>query len=383
MSIRELEKINSRGMENLQRKQSREINQLADAHEMVKVDIKKSNDSEIVELQNENMRHVASENEKKEKVLEQMKNHLDQTRKMTDSQIKDLKDNSLKTKKDESEKLSIDRQRIKSENDLYLEDLGNRLTNEHKKVVGDSRDQMRLLKDSHGQEISSTEDHFQDKIRTQTSNFTQRFQTDERNQKKIKDDQDKQFKTERMSTNVRQQQDMGKLTETHNKHLEVRDKEFRRGIKDQDVVFEKKYSETLQTRNEDLKRLDDLNTKVLTKMKSDLKETLETSVKRSDDPFYRFTQLNPTLKQFEDRVEISVAIPDHAKTDVQLTIHDKEAIINFDRRYDDSRKEEGTTSKLHKVESFTSRLMTNIHLDPKSVKSKYENGVMTYSIKQS
>ena len=51
-------------MENLQRKQSREINQLADAHEMVKVDIKKSNDSEIVELQNENMRHVASENEK-------------------------------------------------------------------------------------------------------------------------------------------------------------------------------------------------------------------------------------------------------------------------------------------------------------------------------
>ena len=383
MSIRELEKINSRRMENLQRKQSREINQLADAHEMVKVDIKKSNDSEIVELQNENMRHVASENEKKEKVLEQMKNHLDQTRKMTDSQIKDLKDNSLKTKKDESEKLSIDRQRIKSENDLYLEDLGNRLTNEHKKVVGDSRDQMRLLKDSHGQEISSTEDHFQDKIRTQTSNFTQRFQTDERNQKKIKDDQDKQFKTERMNTNVRQQQDMGKLTETHNKHLEVRDKEFRRGIKEQDVVFEKKYSDSLQTKNEDMKRLYDLNTKVLTKMKSDLKETLETSVKRSDDPFYRFTQLNPTLKQFEDRVEISVAIPDHAKTDIQLTINDKEAIINFDRRYDDSRKEAGTSSKLHKVESFTSRLMTNIHLDSKSVKSKYEDGVMTYSIKQS
>ena len=48
MSIRELEKINSRRMENLQRKQSREINQLADAHEMVKVDIKKSNDREIV-----------------------------------------------------------------------------------------------------------------------------------------------------------------------------------------------------------------------------------------------------------------------------------------------------------------------------------------------
>jgi HSP20 family molecular chaperone IbpA len=117
-------------------------------------------------------------------------------------------------------------------------------------------------------------------------------------------------------------------------------------------------------------------------MKTDLKETLETSVKRSDDPFYKFTQLDPTLKQFEDRVEVSVKIPDHAKTDVQLTIHGKEAIINFNRRYDDSRKENGSTNKLHKVESFTSRLMTNHHLDPKSVKSQYVDGVMTYIIKR-
>ncbi len=382
MSIRELEKVNARQMETLQRKQARETARLAEGHENVKAELKKSYANELVDVQHENMRHLASENEKKEKVLEQMRTHLDQTRKMTDTQIKDLKDNSAKIKNAEAEKLSVNRERIKSENDLYLEDMGYRFNNEHKKIVNDNQNQLKVIKDAKHEEISETEKHLQNKIDTQTATFGERFRADGNIQKKIKEDQDKQFKNERMATNVRQQQEMGKLTNTHTQVVEVRDKEFRKDLKGQDLMFEQKYAEHLKIKNDDIKKLDELNTKVLTKMKTDLKETLETSVKRSDDPFYKFTQLDPILKQFEDRVEVSVKIPDHAKTDVQLTIHDKEAIINFNRRYDDSRKDNGSTNKLHKVESFTTRLMTNHHLDPKSVKSQYADGVMTYVIKR-
>lgn len=380
MSIRDLEKLNSRQMETLQRKQSREIARITEGQELLKGELKKANAEELVDLQNENTRHLASENDKKEKVLEQMKVHLDQTSKMTDKQIKDLKDNAVKVKQVEREKLGVERERVKSENDLSLEDLGYRFTKEHKKIVNENQDQMRVLKEAKGQEISLAEGQFQDKINLQTNTFTERFQTDGKNQKMAKDVQDKQFKTERVNTNIRQQQEMGKLSTGHTKVIEDRDIAFRKGIKEQDLVFEKKYNETLKNRNENLKSLDELNTKVLTKMKTDLKETLETSVKRSDDPFYRFTQLDPKLKQFEDRVEIAVQIPDHAKTDVQLTIHGKEAIINFNRRYDDVRKDNGMDNKLHKVESFTTRLLTNHHLDPKSVKSEYKDGVMNYVI---
>jgi HSP20 family molecular chaperone IbpA len=175
---------------------------------------------------------------------------------------------------------------------------------------------------------------------------------------------------------------MDKLIKTHNTHLETRDKTFRKGIKEQDLVFERKYGESLQVKNDDLKRLEDLNKTVLSKMKGDLKTKLEATVNRSDDPFYQFIELKPTLKEYEDRVEIKVEIPEHAKTDVQLTLHGKEAIINFNRRYDDTRKEAGTSQSLHKVESFSTRLMTSHHLDQKSVKASYADGVMTYVVKR-
>ncbi|MBA2404886.1 MAG: hypothetical protein H0V66_08965, partial [Bdellovibrionales bacterium] len=231
-------------------------------------------------------------------------------------------------------------------------------------------------------ELYETEKGLQDKIDHQTTAFTERFQSEGKLQKKMKDDLDKQFKTERMGTNVRQQQEIGKMTNTHTQALEVRDTEFRKGLKEQDLRFEKKFGENLELRNKDLKSLEELNTKVLSKMKTDLKETLETSVNRSDDPFYKFTELNPKLKQFEDRVEISVPIPEHAKADVLLTMHGKEAILNFNRRYDDARNENGVHNKLHKVESFTSRVMTGHHLNPKDVKQSYDDGVMTYVIKK-
>jgi HSP20 family molecular chaperone IbpA len=383
MSIRDVEKLNSLQMDRLQRKHSRETAHIEEGHDNLKTEVKKENANQLVDIQHENMRQVASENEKKEKVLEQMKQQLDQTRKMTDTQIKELKDNSSKIKQSEHEKLSVERDRVKSEHDLYLEDMGYKFNKEYKKINNESQVQVKDLKEQKVHELSQTEFELQNKIDNQTVSLNDRYQTDSKNYKKIKDTQDTQYKNERMNTNVRQQQELAKVTETHNKTLEVRDDKFRKGIKDQDVVFEAKYVETLKAKNEDLKNLDDLNNKVLSKMKDDLKETLVTSVKKSDDPFYRFTEMKPKLTQFEDRVEITVDVPDHSKEDLLLTINGKEAIINFNRRYDDTRKEAGVTNKLHKVESFSTRLATQHHLDPKSVKSTYENGVMTYKIQKS
>lgn len=382
MSIKDVEKINSRQMEILSKKNSRELARISEGHEKLKSEIKSANADELVDIRHENLRYIAGENEKKEKILEQMRTQLDQTAKMTEGQIKDLKENTHRVQKTESEKASAARDKVKAENELYLEDLGYRLAKEQKTIVNDHQTQLNSINDMKGKEISTTQGHYQSTLNKQKNDFTQRFQTDESNNKKIKENQDGQFKKERMSTHLRQEQEKEKLVTSHNKILENRDTTYRKGIKEQDLFFEKKYAESLKIRNDDLKRLDNLNAKVLSKMKGDLSTTLEKSVKRSDDPFYQFTELKPRLKEFEDRVEIMVDVPEHAKTDVQLTLHGKEAIINFNRRYDDARKEPGKNHTLHKVESFTTRLLTNHHLDAKSVKQSYEAGVMTYVVKR-
>lgn len=382
MSIQDLQKLSARQMETLKNKQSREMNRMEEGHQNLKAELKKAHEMELVDLQHVNQKHVADESDKKEKVLTQMRHHLDETRRLTDKEIQELKENVSKTTQTEHQKLSIERDRLKSEHDLYLEDMNYRFAKEHKKVVGEAQNQMQDLKSQRQEELANTEAHWGDKINQQTNKFTEKYQTDTKNYKKIKDDQDKQFKNERMGTNLRQQQEMAKLTVNHNQHIEVRDNEFRKGLKEQDLFFEKKYADTLKTRNNELGKLNELNNKVMSKMKSDLQQKLEATVNRADDPFYRFTELQPKLKQFEDRVEISVEIPEHAKSDVNLTIHNKEAIVNFNRRYDDTRTEGNATNKLHKVESFTTRLATNHILDPKSVKNTYADGVMTYVIKK-
>jgi HSP20 family molecular chaperone IbpA len=382
MSLRDLEKLGARQMETIKRKQDREIKRLESGHQDLKVELKKSHQAEIVDLNHENERQVAGEADKKEKVLAQMREHLESTRKLTDKQLNEYKTQAEKSKAYEHKKLSLSREQVKSDHDLHMEDVNYRYNQTVKKVAADGKNQLQQMKDVKHQEIAQTEEHFQQRIQGQTQNFNTRYQADSMNYKKIKDDQDKQFKNERASTNLRQQVEMGKLSTNHNTQLEVRDNEFRKGLKEQDQIFEQKYAEQLKFKNGDIQRLNEKHAQVLGKMKADLQDKLEYHVSRSDDPFYKFTQLRPELKHFEDRIEIKVEIPDHAKSDLQLTTNDKEAILTFNRRHDDIRKEGQITNKLHKVESFTTRLMTEHHLDPKSVKSSFENGTMTYVVKK-
>lgn len=382
MSVRDMEKLGARQMETLKRKQDREIKRLESGHQDLKAELKKSHQAEIVDLNHENERQVAGEADKKEKVLAQMRDHLESTRKLTDKQLNEYKTQTEKTKAHEHEKLSLERERVKTEHDLYMEDMNYRFGKELRKVVDDGKNQLQQLKEVKQEEVVQTEEQFQSRIQGQTQNFNKRYQTDSMNYKKIKDDQDNVFKKERANTNLRQQVEIGKLTTTHQDQLEVRDREFRKGLKEQDQIFEKKYADQLKVKNEDFQRLNQKHDQVIGKMKATLQDQLEYHVNRSDDPFYKFTQLRPELKHLEDHIEIKVQVPDHSKADLQLTTNNKEAILTFNRRHDDVRKEGDVTNKVHKVESFTTRLMTNYHLDPKSVKSSFENGTMTYIVKK-
>ncbi len=173
------------------------------------------------------------------------------------------------------------------------------------------------------------------------------------------------------------------MTEVHTNHLEQKDQNYRKGLKDQDLFFEKKYEGQLTSHNDQYKRLEEKNKKLVEDLKTSLTKEITKTAERNNDPFFKFETLKPKLKTFEDRVEISVEIPEHSKQDVQLTFNGKEAIINFNRRFADAAKEvDGTINKINKVETFTSRLQTGMFLNAKTMKSSYENGVMTYVVQK-
>jgi HSP20 family molecular chaperone IbpA len=383
MSIKEVEQLNLRQAETLKRKHAREVANLQEAHQNYKAELKKSNEDEIIDLQDQHLHQIAKESDKKEKVLSKMHSHLEDTRRMTDKELKNLVNHNESFKARERERLSSDRDKAIADHELYLEEIKDRYSDQIKKTNADGQTEVLKLTQNKAQEVSDKESFYQEKLGKQTNDFNNRFKTDENLYQKFKDDQDRQFKNQRLNTNQRQQTEIAKLTTTHSKTIEDRDENFRKGLKNQDLMFEQKYAANLKTSNEHLKNLNEKQQQLINKMKNELHEKLQTSESRSEDPFYRFTELKPMMVQFPDRVEITVNIPEYAKENVQLSFNNKEAIINFNRRYDDSKKDGDHLSKLHKVESFTTRLKTDHVLDPKSVKSSYENGEMKYVILKS
>lgn len=382
-AIRDQEKLQARQLESLKRRQSREVSKLEDTHQDYKAEIKKTHADEIVDIQQENVRQVSLEAEKKEKVLSQMKDHLQKTQEMTDKELKSIKANSQDFKAREYDKLTQERDRVNSEHELYIDDLNHRFNQEARRIQVEGQDRINTSETNFHYALSEKEGQNTKKLNDQTNDFTNRYTKDGANYKMLKDAQDNQFKKERLGTNLKQQTELAKLTDSHNSQIETRDNEFRKGLKTQDLMFEDKYGATLKKHNDDLQRLNDTNDKVVTKLKEGLKTELKQTIERADDPFYQFTEIRPVLTQYPDYVEIKVEVPEHSKQDLQLTFNNKEAIVNFNRRHDDTHSPvKGVVNKIHKVETFTTRLTTDVALNPKSVTSQYADGVMTYVIKK-
>ena len=382
-AIRDIERLNQRQIETAKRRNERELKTMENAHQDYRADVKKTHEQEIVDIQHHNHAQINKEAEKKEKILEEMRTHLQQTKNLTEKELKSLSDMTGQKKVDLQRKHSTDRERLNAENELYLEELNYRYNTSSKKVSEDGKKRIDEVKNNMSEQYSETENFYQDKIRKQTNEFTTRFNHQNREQQRLKDTQDNQFKKERLVTNLNQQRQMNQMTETHQNHLEVRDNDYRKGLKEQEAFFEKKYTNQLERHNGEFKTLEEKNQKLVENLKASLSQELTTRASKNEDPFYKFQTLKPTLKEFEDRVEVRVAIPDHSKEDVQLSINGKEAIVSFNRRYTDATKlEDGTINKINKVESFTTRLPTGHVLNAKSVKSSYADGAMTYVIKK-
>jgi HSP20 family molecular chaperone IbpA len=382
--IRDTEKLGQRQIETVKRRNDREVKTINANHENHKADLRNTQALEIINIQNENQMQVAQQADRKEKVLEDMRQHLQQTRLMTEKELKALAVENEKSRHALREKLLNDRQKINDDNEFFLEELNDRFNESSRKIAVDGRNRSEQMKHSMNEDFNNTKNFHQNKIQKTTEEFTNRFKAEAQRQEDVKEQQKKNFKKELFSTNLKQQNDLKKMTETHNNHIEQKDTNYRKGLKEQEDFFEKKFQTKLTSHNEQFKVLDDKNKKLVEDLKTSLTKELTKTADRNNDPFFKFETLKPKLKTMESHVEISVEIPEHSKQDVQLTINGKDAVLSFNRRFADAAKDvDGTINKINKIESFTTRLQTGHHLDPKSVKASYADGVMTYTIQKS
>lgn len=380
--IRDLENLNSRQLDTLRRKNERELKFIKESHDTVKVEQKKTQENELIDLQHQGQNALSQEETKKQKVLESMKSHVNVTKEITDKQLKELEVKTAEEKNKLAEKLSISRERLVNDNELYLDDINHRFNTQNRKVVIDGQERITEADQNNKETYAHKQHEFQNRIALQTKHHTDKIRSDDARYQQLKTEQDKSFKHERKDTNLRQHAEMNKLTSTHESHKKVRDSEFKRDVRTQQHFHENRFTTVKNAHEGEFKNLSELNKKIINKSKAELASELTILADRQDDPFFQFRELRPKIKENADSIEVSVEVPDHSKKDMMLTLNKKEIVLTFNRRFVDVHKNEAGEQRINKVESLSNRIVTTHHLDAKSVKSNWEDGVMTYTIKK-
>lgn len=380
---RDMDKVHSKLIETLNRKHEREVKRMNEVHSENTSQIRKGQAMDLVNLQDNHERHIGEENEKKERVLSQMKNHLNESRAMTDKQLEELKESKLKETQDITTKFAMDRERIAGEHNENIENMNDRYNQAVRRINLEGQDRVNQMNDQQREQYAERSSYHQKKLDGQHIEYSTRIKKDGENYIKIKNDQVKTFEKERMDIHKKQDSKVTAMVQNHEKEVKKRDTLKREDLKNQELFFEKKYADTYKRHNEHYKVLDQTSDKALKTLKAELTKQVEFKNSRAEDPFFQFVELKPTLETTDTGVRIQVKVPDHSKQDLQLNLNGKEAVINFNRRYIDTQKDDqGNSSRISKIETLSTRLNTGIHLDPKSVKHSYSNGVMTYDIKK-
>jgi len=382
-NIKDIEKTNQLRMETLRRRSENDIARVQESHRKYKNELQESHKEEIVDIKTNNQESIDKENLRKEHVLSDIKNHLKRTQDLTEKQLRELNSKNLSKKSDLSKKLATDRKMVTEENKKYIDSLHEKTRATAKEINKDGRKQLDQLQLTIDDEIKRKESLHQDKLKKMAEEFNLRYQSNEKNNSLETQKQKKEFEKELFDINQKHQKEIAHLNKTLQHHLSEMDKDFRADSKDQDLSFEKRYSDKLITQNSMFKKLEENNRKFIQDLKKALTTEIQLAEDRSTDPFYKFDALRPELTHFDNHVEIKIKVPDYSRQDMQLTLNDKEAVLTYNRRYADASKDTlGTINKINKIESFTTRLQTEFHLDSKSVQSNYENGIMTYVIKR-
>ncbi|MDD4974803.1 MAG: Hsp20 family protein [Bacteriovorax sp.] len=139
-----------------------------------------------------------------------------------------------------------------------------------------------------------------------------------------------------------------------------------------------------------VKEHDSLLTELKTHFEADVKKMVESSAgqkriiaNRVDDQFYRVETLNPTIAETEKEYQVSLAVPEHEKENVHLSVHGRSVKMTLTRKFTDSVEDKnGSTNRSTRNELFSKDFPSKDILNPKLVVQKYENGLLTYKIQK-
>lgn len=379
--IRGLNQAQQSSIQNLKRQHAREVAFVEKNHDKRIDELKKSQESEISQLRDDGQIQLANEIEKKEKTLKALNTSLEQTRNITEKEEKRLLSHSTLRKNDIREQNAKQIDQIVQQSEEQIKDVSDRFNSKINELNENSKERLNQTNYSNRVVYNQEKDTWSDKIQNQRKNFQSAFKAEGDKYEHLTE---KQKTVARKNLENLEKREQSKLASANQKFVnlnEVTINQHQKTAADRDQLFEKKYQTQLAQHQSYEDNLNKLHSNTIEKAKASLHKTLTLEKERSNDDFFNFTELKPTIKELPDGYELRIKVPDYAKEEVTLTTNHKELVLSANRRFKDERTDEsGVLKKVSKVESLVSRIPVDQVLSPRKMTKNWVDGELVFKV---
>ncbi|MBL7665714.1 MAG: hypothetical protein JNM93_11325 [Bacteriovoracaceae bacterium] len=342
-----------------------------------------NHDYRLVDLREQQEQHVLSEIERKDKVLSELQDKVEKTKKITDRELQEIKDRHEYHRTEREEAFNNDSIKQKNDHELFVR------TEEEKFDRG-----IREMNQRYADEEREISYRHSDNVRTTKNNNQADYQKLHTN-----------YRIEKDSGVLKFQQDLNRLKDTHNKTLEEEKRKHtdlmqqnqnrfnnemtttierhkqRKDITQKD--FEKEYNRLLHEQRNVVNTLDNRTKELIVQGKQYLSKEKALLSSQAQDDFYHMNKLIPRYVDLGDSYDVYVNVPLHEKNNVNISTKNRDIKISLDRKYNETLEDDGIVNTSKKVETISTKVRVPDLIDPLAkVTKSYENGVMVFNVKK-
>ena len=144
--------------------------------------------------------------------------------------------------------------------------------------------------------------------------------------------------------------------------------------------FEKSFKNLMQEHEKSLGDLSGKKQAIIQKLKNEIIDAYRLDVARASDPFYSTTTIEPEITETDNAYVISLPVNEADAGSVVINGHKREITLALNRRFENTRQDDGATEKVKKVETLTRTFNVDKIVDINKVEKSYADGVLSFKV---
>jgi HSP20 family molecular chaperone IbpA len=376
------QKKHTKELKNLTDSNKNEIDRQKLNHSINKANFQQASTLELNNLRSQNQYKTIAENDRNNKVLNELKESLSSVKVRTTNESNRIK-KMFADKKDVDQKTFEGNFRARKDiNQMAMQDLNHEKSVELQKIQREADAARTVQKSDLIYKRADDRDQMLTEISLDKDKYSQhKFSQDTKFRKALSSQNKENVMT--LVNNERSHQDVLKNRTEYFKEQRVETEKI--GLKQQKILqnnFEQKYQENYKNNEELLQKLSHHKERILEKLKGEIKNDLVHEVEKEKDTFYRRTEYKPTVTMNDDksRYILSLKVPDFEAKKFNVVADGRELKLSMQRDFNFSKNENGNKSTISRVESSSERIKVDQILNGKDITKSYTDGILKFEI---